>query len=152
MLLGCNQELQLLCKSLSAIDLSHVTDLRIHYELDTLSNETEVKKMTDKMSSLPFLKDSAPMTKVEGGYIPDLKSRYFLEDFRYGLFILRDFCGICNIKTPSMDEVLKWYEALFGLKYYEENNFTGKDLTDLPIPSQCGLQTKEDIYNFYSVY
>jgi hypothetical protein len=149
MLLGCNHELQLLCKSLAEIDLSNITDLRIHYEIDSMPYETEVEKMTHKMSSLPFLKDSAPMTKVDGGYIPDLSSRYFSEDFRYGLCVIKDFCDICSIYTPSIDRILKWYENLFDLCFYDQDSFSGKDLADLPLPSHYSIKTKEDIINFY---
>jgi hypothetical protein len=149
MLLGCNHELQLLCKSLTEIDLSHITDLRIHYEIDNMPYETETEKITQKIRSLPFLKDSAPMMEADGGYIPDLYSRYFSEDFRYGLCIIKDFCNICNINTPFMDRILKWYENLFDLNFYVQESFSGEDLADLPLPSHYSIKTKEDIYKFY---
>jgi hypothetical protein len=149
MLLGCNHELQQLCKSLTEIDLSHITDLRMHYEIDSMPYETETEKMTHKMSTLPFLKDSAPMTDVDGGYIPNLSSRYFSEDFSYGLCIIKDFCGICGITTPFIDEILKWYEKLFDLRFYDQDSFSGEDLIDLPLPSHHGIKTKGDIYKFY---
>lgn len=52
------------------------------------------------------------MVKIEGGFVPDFKSRYFTEDFPFGLFIIRELAQKHNIKTPYMDEIYNWYSGL----------------------------------------
>lgn len=89
------------------------------------------------------------MIRMEKGYVPDFNSRYFKEDFPYGLCIIKSFCEIVELNTPMIDEILLWYEAINGLNYYMEGKFEGKDLTDLLLPQNYGLMCVEDIVEFY---
>ena len=57
------------------------------------------------------------MKKVKNGYIPDLGSRYFIEDFECGTFYIRDTARLNGIDTPVIDRVCQWYE---NLKTYKE--------------------------------
>lgn len=50
----------------------------------------------------------APMTAVEGGFVPDFQSRYFTEDFPFGLGLLRQLAREKGIATPTMDRVWQW--------------------------------------------
>ena len=52
------------------------------------------------------------MKEVESGFIPDLESRYFTEDFECGTFFIRDIARWNNIQTPVIDRVCEWYETL----------------------------------------
>lgn len=111
MLLKCDDEVQLLCKSLTQFDLSYVKSLRIHYESPT------VEAMTRKISSITGFKGlTSPAKKVTGGYIPDFDSRYFTADFPYGLTILVQIAELIGVDTPNMKATLDWYYELVGKK------------------------------------
>ena len=48
------------------------------------------------------------MKEVEGGWIPDFESRYFTEDFPYGLRIIKDLSTKYKVETPVIDKVDAW--------------------------------------------
>ena len=144
MMIACDEELQTMCCKVDGLDLTGVRSLTEHYESKT------PKKMTEKISNIIAFKSiKTPMIATEQGYIPDFKSRYFLEDFPYGLCIIKGFCEIVRLKTPSINKVLMWFEKIAGIKYYIDGRFEGKDLKDLPLPKNYGLNSVEDIVAYY---
>lgn len=150
MLLGCDKELHQCCDKLSGMDLSAIVPLREHYEIDTMQGKDDIEKLTKKMRILPFLKDFLPMRKDERGlFVPDTTTRYFHEDFPYGLCILKSFCCICGVATPTMDEILKWYENIMDVSYFNGAAFEGEDLQSLPLPQHMGWKTCRDVISFY---
>lgn len=105
-LFRCDTELQNLCASIPE-DLSGVVSLREHYESDT------IEKMTKKIRSIPAFKGiESPMVKRGGGWIPDLESRYFKEDFPYGLKIIIDNAEKYGVEVPNMLKIWSWYDML----------------------------------------
>ena len=48
------------------------------------------------------------MIQTEEGWIPDFKSRYFTEDFPYGLKYIWQLARDHDIPTPVIDEVYQW--------------------------------------------
>lgn len=126
-------------------DLSGLKNIRQHYEVNT------VEEFTNKIRSIKsWQRAIVPLKKVEGGYIPDLEERYFLEDFEYGLFVIKSFCSICEIQTPQIDKIIKWLEKIFKKEYFKGNTFNGKDLINLPLPQNYGILNINDILNFYN--
>lgn len=74
-----------------------------YYESDTTPS------LTEKLRSIEAFKGIlAPMKKVEGGYVPDFSSRYFKEDFPFGLEIVRRLAVEKHLPTPVIDEVCMW--------------------------------------------
>ncbi len=143
-MLTVDDELHTLFEKLTKIDLSAVKPLTEHYESPT------VGKMTEKIISIPtFQSVFAPMKEAENGYKSDTDTRFFTEDFPYGLCIIKGFCEICEVKTPCIDKVLLWYEKYMGLSYYVNGEFVGKDLIKTGIPQNNGINTIKDIYDFY---
>lgn len=66
-----------------------------------------------KSQVLPLSKDlKTPSVEVDGKYIPDLHSRYFTADFSYDLSIIRKVAGFAGVKTPYIDEMASWYDAI----------------------------------------
>jgi hypothetical protein len=144
-LFSCDDELQRMCTLIYGLDLSGVKSLKEYYESET------PKKMTEKIKSIiPFRGIKAPMIKTEKGFVPDFSSRYFLEDFPYGLCIIKGFCDIAEIDTPCIDEILMWFERIFEVEYYVNGKFEGKDLKYLPLPKNYGLNSIEDIISYYN--
>lgn len=143
-LFKCDYELQKLCQSLNKIDLSYVKSLKEHYEADT--EEKFVKKMKSIES---FKKIKAPVEEKNGKFFPDYTSRYFLEDFPFGLLIIKGFSVICNVETPTIDLIIMWVQKKLNKEYMIDNKLIGKDLIETGIPQNYGITTKEDIYHFY---
>jgi len=131
LLLACDAEVQQLCSRLKDFDLSGVKSLKEHYESDT------VEKMTYKISHIPAFQGlTSPQKAAEGGFIPDLDSRYFTADFSYGLTILVQIARMANVSAPNMEETLGWYQAIAG----DPQMFDFR---------QYGIQTLEDLIAFY---
>lgn len=151
MLLGCDNELHLCCDRLCQLPTEGVLPLREHYEIDAVAGSTDVEKMTKKIRTLPYLKDFVPMVADGRGlYVPDFTTRYFMEDFPFGLCIIKSFCDICQVRTPHIDQVLSWYERIMAVSYFRDGLFVGKDLEKLPLPANFGLDNISKIINFYS--
>lgn len=65
--------------------------------------------LTNKIKSIPAFKSIvSPMKKVDNGWIPDFGSRYFTEDFPFGLRYIKDLAAKMNIDTPTIDKVYYW--------------------------------------------
>lgn len=150
MLIGCDDELQTALQRIK-LDTSKILSLKDHYEINTVEGDDDIDRMTKKINTLPYLKDNVPMVKTEDGYVPNLESRYFLEDFPYGLCIVKSFCDICNVDTPHINWVLDWFANLFNKQYFTNNGFDGKDLENLYLPQNYGIHSIDDIEMYYSV-
>lgn len=70
---------------------------------------TDAESLTRKISSIrAFQNITSPMKSVENGWIPDFESRYFTEDFPYGLKIIVDLAKEKNINCPHINKVFEW--------------------------------------------
>lgn len=144
MLFACDEEVQTLCSRLDTIDLNGVGFVRKYFGVET------PQQMTVKISNMVALKNiQSPMVKTENGYIPDFKSRYFIEDFPFGLCIIKGFCEMVELKTPFIDKILMWFENIAGVEYYVDGRFEGKDLKDIPLLQNFGINSVEDIIAYY---
>lgn len=69
----------------------------------------DATSLTKKISSITAFKDIlSPMKETEGGWIPDFASRYFTEDFPFGLRFIKDIASQNGVDTPTIDRVLAW--------------------------------------------
>mgnify|MGYP002524155103 FL=1 len=48
------------------------------------------------------------MKEVMGSYVPDFHSRYFTEDFPYGLAIVHRLIHEKGIPSPTIDTIYDW--------------------------------------------
>lgn len=125
LLFECDAEVQGLCRELKDFDLSEVKSLKVHYENDT------VEGFTNKIQNIEGFKGlSTPVVEVEGGYIPDLDSRYFTADFNYGLFVIMQVAELVGYQMPNCKEVFDWYQKIkkpgYGEFSYKEFGITDK--------------------------
>ena len=101
-LIKMDEEFQLLLKRL-AIKESVITTLLQYYESEN------AQSLTQKIKSIPAFKTiQSPMLEKNDGWVPDFNSRYFTEDFPYGLRFIRDLAKKNSIKTPTIDKVYNW--------------------------------------------
>ena len=62
-----------------------------------------------KLSSIQGFKGIiTPMVKVCEGYVPDYNSRYFTEDFPYGIRYIWKLAHDNDVSCPNIDMVYKW--------------------------------------------
>ena len=50
----------------------------------------------------------SPMKAVEGGFIPDFSSRYFTEDFPYGMRFIVETAHKHDVPIPTIEKVYQW--------------------------------------------
>lgn len=69
----------------------------------------DAESLTNKIRSIAGFKGiTTPMIKSEKGWQPDLSSRYFQEDFRYGLKYIYRTAVEMNIKVPTIEKIYNW--------------------------------------------
>lgn len=69
----------------------------------------DAESLTRKISSIPaFQNITSPMKEVEGGWIPDFESRYFTEDFPYGLKSIISLAKENSVDCPNLNKVFDW--------------------------------------------
>ncbi len=142
-LIKLDKEVQEMCQLLP-MDLSNVRSLLLHYE------STDAMSLTNKIRSIKSFKGlKTPQKELAGRVHPDLESRYFTADFPYGLLILKAFALICKIDTPMMDKVIDWYQQLINKEYLIGTMRLGKDSLELTLPQHYGIETVDDIVNYY---
>ena len=70
---------------------------------------TDASSLTQKIKSIPaFQTITSPMKQVEGGWVVDFESRYFTEDFPFGLRWIKDLAIKNDIHTPMIEKVYYW--------------------------------------------
>lgn len=85
------------------VDKNNIPDLLTHYES---KNATE---LTNKIKSIGAFKGiRCPLKQVETGYILDTSTRYFSEDFPYGLHFIKIYCDKYGVNAPNINKVYNW--------------------------------------------
>lgn len=143
-LFKCDNELQNICNSLKMLNLKEVVSLKEYYESET--EEQFIKKMKSIKS---FKGIKMPLIKEGKYYCPDYDSRYFTEDFPYGLLIIKGFAEICNVNTPNIDKIIEWFQNIQNKDYLIDGKLKGRNLVETGIPQNYGINNIEDIYRFY---
>lgn len=88
---------------LDALSVNSIPTLLDYYESKNAAS------LTRKIASIPaFQSILSPMVEVAGGWKPDFTSRYFTEDFPYGLRWIKEMAQKYHIETPVIDEVYLW--------------------------------------------
>jgi hypothetical protein len=71
---------------------------------------TDAASLAAKLRSIEAFKGiPAPMKPVQSGFIPDWNSRYFTEDFPFGLAFIRKTADEHGLSTPTMDRIYNWW-------------------------------------------
>ncbi|MBO5872089.1 MAG: NAD/NADP octopine/nopaline dehydrogenase family protein [Bacteroidaceae bacterium] len=69
----------------------------------------DAHSLAQKLSSIQGFKGiTSPMKQTAQGWIPDFASRYFTEDFPYGLHFIWQLAKEKGIATPKIDMVYQW--------------------------------------------
>lgn len=96
-----NEFMQLL--SVLGVKQGVIPSLLDYYE------SSDAKSLTAKIRSIEAFKTiKSPMIQTEQGWMPDYGSRYFTEDFPFGLKFIKDLMEKHNISSPTIDKVYHW--------------------------------------------
>lgn len=88
---------------------------------------------------------TAPMRPVEGGLVPDFKTRYLSEDVPFGLVVTRGIAELAGMATPVIDEVILWAQERLGQEYLVNGKLQGRDLQATRAPQRYGIKSLEEL-------
>lgn len=90
----------------------HIPPLLAYYD------SNDATSLTRKIASIPaFQTIVAPMKETPRGWVPDFSSRYFTEDFPFGLRFIKELAERHGVATPTIDRVYDWGMKVAALSY-----------------------------------
>lgn len=102
LLLKMDDEFQHLLKVLG-LKVGCIPSILDYYE------STDAVSLTQKLHDIKaFQGIPSPMNEVENGWIPDFSSRYFTEDFPYGMRFIVETAHEQNVAIPTIEEIYQW--------------------------------------------
>lgn len=144
LLFAYDAELQEICSRMNPLDMSEVVPLPVYYE------SPDPEAMTRKLKSIEsFRAVMVPLKQAAGGLVPDLQSRMFVEDYPFGVCIIKDFAVMLGVKTPVVDMLLSFYTTLSGHRYFNPDDTYTDEIRDTGVPGIYGLKDLDDIIRFY---
>lgn len=70
---------------------------------------TDAESLTNKLQTIKAFQDIySPMKEVPGGFTPDFTSRYFTEDFPYGMRFIVETAHTHHVPIPTIEIVYNW--------------------------------------------
>lgn len=111
LLIGMDREFFMLLDALS-VRKGSIPTILDYYE------SSDAPSLTRKLRGIKaFHGIMSPMCQVEeGGYVPDLSSRYFTEDFLLGLAMIHRLAGEHGVPSPIINKVYEWGMGLLGIR------------------------------------
>ena len=80
-----------------------IPDVLTYYE------SHDAASLAHKLRTIPaFQGILSPMKEVEGGFLPDFHSRYFTEDFPFGMRFIIEVAQEKGVQIPKIKEVYEW--------------------------------------------
>lgn len=141
----CDDEIMRICAKLEELKIitNKIQSLMEYYDSKT------PKELTCKIQSINSLKDiKLEMNKLENNrYILKKNIRFLTEDIPYGLMMFKGISEIIEIKTPMIDEIIKWAELLLEKKYTLEKKILIEESTGAP--QYYGINSEEDLKNVF---
>lgn len=147
-LINCDKEMRKIVKYLTN-NKANITSITDHYEVKN------IKEMTKKIKSIKSFENIyAPLKQhlsdKELYYTIDTDSRYFIEDFLYGLCTIKGYALLCKVETPWIDKIIFWYQSLVNKEYFSDINKIGKDYKETGMPQSCGIKDIKEINELYN--
>jgi hypothetical protein len=94
-----------------------MAEIMRHYQVIDMENDYEsvlvhygvsnYSELTMKIRSIPsFLTIESPMREVNGGWVPNVTSRYFTEDVPFGTTTIQSCARCANVAIPTIDNLI----------------------------------------------
>lgn len=113
-LIAADGEFQALLHELG-LDDGDIPPLIEYYEShDAASLSRKIRSIGAFKGLLAPMKETAP-----GSFCPDFESRYFTEDFTYGLLMIKLVGELKGVPMPTVDRMLTWYQKVAGKQYLD---------------------------------
>lgn len=150
-----NLELQEIKKALEKkypkLDLSSVKDLGqriIEQYGEEVKDRSSLRAIFS--SNLGYAGCKTPVKQVEGGVIPDVNSRLFVEDIPFGLCILKNLADLLGVDVPKINFLIKWHQQFMGKEYLtEDNKLNPKLIHETGAPARYGFTNLDDLVADY---
>lgn len=139
-ILGMDNEVQNICNNINGLDLSSVKSLTKHYEAYTIESFTNKIRNIESLSTI-----KSPLVPSINGYKFDFSSRYFNEDFYFGLYIIQDLSKILHLDSPYINRVVLWHQEL--IRHEASETIMLRDL--LPAFNKLGIRNEIDLIEMY---
>lgn len=109
-----------------------------YMNLEKYSYDFPITSIYDSFKNSPTLQNiKTPVIKTPNGYEISKKSRFFTDDIFYGLCIFKSIAQYLDVRTKSLDSLLRWAEKTTGIVILDEKNQLNKNLS-------CGSIFKYD--------
>ncbi|MGI6329250.1 MAG: NAD/NADP octopine/nopaline dehydrogenase family protein [Bacilli bacterium] len=144
LLIDLDKEMSLIVRKVTNNSYQIKTVLE-HYEVD------DDLSLTNKIKSIEAFKNiDAPFIKIDQNkYQIDWESRYFKEDFPYGLCIIKGYAILAKISTPTIDKIIKWYQTIIKKEYIINEFKLGKDYLETGMPQKYGIKSLKELENVF---
>jgi len=151
---GISNEIQSICKALKSLDksfdTSHVKTIYQWYMSSysqSIRDSSTLQKAMNTNSAYEGL--CHPMKEAPGGYQPDFEFRYLSEDVPTGLCFTKGVACLLGVKTPIMDEVVRWSQNKLGKEFLTaDGNMEGADVQLTRAPQAFGIKTQPQLMDF----
>jgi opine dehydrogenase len=111
----------------------------------------DVQTVATCLRTGPIQARKAPMIEVgPGRFVPNFGYRYLSEDVPFGLVVTRALADIVSVRTPAIDEVVRWAQSAMQKTYLVGGKLEGRDARDLPIPQHHGVSALSELIEWYS--
>lgn len=117
LLIQMDNEFQQLLKKLGIKEGCIPTILDYYESADAYS-------LTEKLRNIrAFQNISSPMKTVDGGFIPDFNSRYFTEDFPFGMRFIVETAQEQHMIMPTIEKIYRWGISKIDFKQKKGTKF-----------------------------
>ena len=125
------------CPELDLSGVYHMKEWYLKNHNTTIKDRSSFQKIIS--SNIAYKGLLYPMKQVEGGWIPDFKSRVYTEDIPTGLAVIKGIGELVGAVTPTIDEILQWNQKQMGKEYIVDGKFKGKDIGETRAPQAYGI-------------
>jgi len=88
------------------------------------------------------------MKELDGTLVPDFDHRYLSEDLPFSLCIVRGIAELVGIKTPAIDEVIRWGQTVMKKEYLVDGSMSGLDVRATRAPQAYGITSLVELVQF----
>jgi hypothetical protein len=152
---GLSQEAIAIARAFEAasdftLDISGVTGVHDWLRSVYAHVTTDVTTVGSCFRTGPIQARLAPMKEVAPGkFVPDFAYRYLSEDVPFGLVVTKGLASVVGVRTPTIDAVILWSQAVAQKEYLRNGQLDGADATHLPIPQNYGFRKQASLIDWY---
>lgn len=151
LLQAMSDEVQAICRALESalpgIDLTTVLPLEAWLRRSYAADIGDASSLrTCFTTNRAYAGLRAPMMLAEENALaPWFASRYLTEDVPYGLLVTRGVAELCDVPTPTLDEVINWAQGVLSREWLTGGHVGGRDLAQTRAPQRFGISSVAEL-------